>query len=95
MSDLVVRKADVLEIYATLYDVFDDNKAIRAELDKIYEMLNGLLPVDQEIKPISYRDCANAMLMMWMDNVVTDGEYNRIMDKLNAHEIERRANETD
>lgn len=38
-----------------------------------------------EIKPIEYRDCANAMLRMWMDNVVTDGEYNRIMDKLNAH----------
>lgn len=38
-----------------------------------------------EIKPIEYRDCANAMLVMWMDNVVTDGEYNRIMDKLNVH----------
>lgn len=38
-----------------------------------------------EIKPIGYRDCANAMLRMWMDKVITDGEYNRIMDKLNAH----------
>lgn len=38
-----------------------------------------------EIKPIEYRDCANAMLRMWMDNVVTDGEYNRIMAKLNAY----------
>ena len=37
-----------------------------------------------EIKPIDYQDCANAMLRMWMDKVVTDGEYNRIMDKLNA-----------
>jgi len=37
-----------------------------------------------EIKPIDYQDCANAMLRMWMDGVVTDGEYNRIMDKLNA-----------
>ena len=41
--------------------------------------------VQPEINPIEYRDCANAMLKMWMDNVVTDGEYNRIMDKLNAH----------
>ncbi len=32
---------------------------------------------------ISYKDCANAMLKMWIDNVVTDGEYNRIMDRLN------------
>lgn len=37
-----------------------------------------------EIKPVDYQDCANAMMRMWMDNVVTDGEYNRIMDKLNA-----------
>lgn len=44
------------------------------------------MPFDQpEIKPIEYRDCANAMLRMWIDNVVTDGEYNRIMDKLNAY----------
>lgn len=37
-----------------------------------------------EVRPIDYQDCSNAMLKMWMDNVVTDGEYNRIMDKLNA-----------
>ena len=35
-------------------------------------------------KTISYEDCANAMLMMWMENVLTDGEYSKIMDKLNA-----------
>ena len=35
---------------------------------------------------ITYKDCADAMLMMWMEDVVTDSEYNRIMDKLNeAH----------
>ena len=39
-----------------------------------------------DVKPISYEDCANAMLKMWMERVLTDGEYNRIMDKLNnAH----------
>ena len=38
----------------------------------------------REINPISYTDCANAMMMMWIDKVVTNGEYNRIMDKLNA-----------
>ena len=37
-------------------------------------------------KPIDYQDCAYAMLKMWMENILTDGEYNRIMDKLNeAH----------
>ena len=40
--------------------------------------------IEPEIKPIEYQDCANAMLRMWMDKVVSDGEYNRIMDKLNA-----------
>lgn len=32
---------------------------------------------------IGYRECANALLKMWIDNVVTDGEYYRIIDKLN------------
>lgn len=36
-----------------------------------------------EPQEIGYGQCANAMLKMWMDNVVTDGEYNRIMDRLN------------
>ena len=39
---------------------------------------------------IGYSECANSMLKMWIDNVLTDGEYNRIMDKLNAHWAERR-----
>lgn len=39
---------------------------------------------ESEIKPIGYRECSNAMLKMWMDNVLTNGEYYRIMNKLNA-----------
>lgn len=48
--------------------------------------IKALPPVQPkpEIKPIGYRECSDAMLKMWMDNVLTDGEYNRIMDKLNA-----------
>lgn len=49
------------------------------------EALEHLSSAQPEIKPIDYQDCSNAMLRMWMDNVVTDGEYNSIMDKLNAH----------
>lgn len=52
---------------------------------KVIEHLEQMPSAQPEIKPIEYLDCANAMLKMWMDNVVTDGEYNRIMDKLNAH----------
>lgn len=32
---------------------------------------------------IGYGECANALLKMWIDNVVTDGEYYRIINKLN------------
>ena len=42
-------------------------------------------PAQPEVKEIGYAECANAMLKMWIDNVLTDGEYNRIMDRLNAH----------
>lgn len=56
-------------------------RGIFAECEK---NLNELPSAQPEIKPIDYQDCANAMLRMWMDKVVTDGEYNRIMDKLNA-----------
>ena len=45
--------------------------------------------IEPEQHEIGYSDCANAMLKMWIDNVLTDGEYNRIMDKLNAHWTER------
>lgn len=46
--------------------------------------IKELPSAEPELKPISYMECANAMLKMWIDNVLTDGEYNRIMDKLNS-----------
>lgn len=64
--------------------------AIRTALRMLRKDLRKLPSVQPESKPISYTDCANAMLMMWMDHVLTDGEYNRIMDKLNAHEMKKR-----
>jgi len=75
MSDLISRQAaiDALSQYPF-------EKVVNCV--SIIEELPSAQP---ETKPIGYRDCANAMLKMWMDNVVTDGEYNRIMDKLNAH----------
>ena len=53
----------------------------------IVKAIEQLPPAQHEI---GYSECANAMLKMWIDNVLTDGEYNRIMDKLNAHWAERR-----
>ena len=63
----------------------EEATGMRNMRDRVVKVLNSLPTAQPEIKPIEYRDCANAMLKMWMDNVVTDGEYNRIMDKLNAH----------
>ena len=55
-------------------------------ISKHIQRLRALPPVQPktEIKPIGYRECSDAMLKMWMDNVLTDGEYYRIMDKLNT-----------
>ena len=61
-----------------------------AMIEWAVETLKKLPSAQPDVKPISYLDCSNAMLKMWMDNILTDGEYYRIMDKLNKHEIERR-----
>ena len=58
--------------------------------EKILKAIAELPSAQPEVKQISYTDCANAMLMMWMDKVLTDGEHNRIMDKLNEHEKKKR-----
>ena len=62
-----------------------DSEEIERVARKIKDAPVMVLPsAEPEIKPIDYQDCANAMLRMWMDEVITDGEYNRVMDKLNA-----------
>lgn len=45
-----VSKAEVLEVYADLYDVFDDNKMIQKELHKVYDKLNDLPSAQPERK---------------------------------------------
>ena len=80
MSDLISRQAAISHVDDVPYIKDHPNVGL---LWKAW--IESLPSAQPEIKPIGYRDCANAMLKMWMDNVVTDGEYNRIMDKLNAH----------
>ena len=72
--------ADEFELY--VQKEWENNEISNSDWIQFREWLR-----DQEtaVEPIEYRDCANAMLRMWMDGVVTDGEYNRIMDKLNAY----------
>ena len=48
------------------------------------------LALDHADDCVIYKDCADAMLKMWMDNVLTDGEYDKIIDKLNKAHIEGR-----
>lgn len=45
-------------------------------------MIKEIEPVP-EVKPYSYEYCVNAMLVMWMENILTDKEYYTIMEKLN------------
>ncbi len=42
MLNDAISKAEVLETYAELYDVFEDNKGIQKELHKVYDKLNAL-----------------------------------------------------
>ena len=46
-------------------------------------MLSNQPTIQPEPHEIGYDGCANALLKMWMDNVLTDGEYYRITGKLN------------
>ncbi len=84
MNDLISRQAAIetsLEFFVEfLGGAFYENS--QKELIARFQRLPSAQP---EVSPIDYQDCSNAMLKMWIDNVVTDGEYNRIMDKLNVH----------
>lgn len=79
MDDLISRQAVLsLPIYneKNLY-----GNIIREYVD--IEDVKQLPPIQPEPHEIGYDDCANALLKMWIDNVLTDGDYYRIADKLN------------
>lgn len=74
-------------------DLISREEAVRALGDAHFKNYGNAIMVIQslpsaqlEVKNILYPDCANALLMMWLDEVLTDDEYNRIMDKLNEYE---------
>ena len=85
MNDAINRKDTIGAILSIehIAELSDGDAVIR--VSAVNYVLRNLPSAQSEVRPIDYQDCSNAMLMMWMDNVVTDGEYNRIMDKLNAH----------
>lgn len=47
--------------------------------------------IDNE-KEIDYNDCVDALLKMWMDNVITEKEYDTIIFKLIRYESKKRSN---
>ena len=87
MSDELISKAEVLD---TLDDIIPFRRYYRGEFylllskNEVMRAIKNLREAESLIHPISYTDCANAMIKMWMENVVTDGEYSKIMDKLNT-----------
>ena len=82
MANKYIRRQDVIDLW-NKYHATISVDAI--EYDKQLRQLPAADVVPAEPQEIGYDQCANAMLKMWIDNVVTDGEYNRIMDKLNKH----------
>ena len=84
MGDLIDRQT-LLGQLRTIRSLINSDADAQHFIDVLVMFIEHLPSAQPEIKPIEYRDCANAMLRMWIDNVLTDGEYNRIMDKLNKY----------
>lgn len=84
MNDLISRQAAIDAVTmgalstATLYGRTDEGATALKEIVSAIKALPSAQP------EITYQTCSDALLKMWMDNVLTDSEYNRIMDKLNA-----------
>jgi len=53
------------------------------ETEDVLNEVDDAPTITPEPHEIGYYDCSNALLKMWMDNVLTDREYYRIADKLN------------
>ena len=78
MDDLISRQAaiDALTEYG-------NGRAVFISVGEAVIRIEQLPLIQPEPQEIGYDDCANALLKMWMDNVLTDGDYYRIADKLN------------
>lgn len=98
MQDLVGRQ-DAIEVLDEYFDRIGKlkrrglTKGERAISLDVVGAIRTLPSAQPEPHEIGYSECANSMLKMWIDNVLTDGEYSHIMDKLNAYWAERRVDE--
>ena len=71
-------------------DLESDTKGAYIAPHLARQMICELPSAQPEQYEIGYYECVNVMLKMWNNNVLTNGEYKHIMDKLNAHWAERR-----
>ena len=39
--------------------------------------------MNEQNTEIKYSDCADALLKLWIEDIITDGEYSNIMNRLN------------
>ena len=88
MSGTYIRKQDAIDaIHCNIKITKRENaETVCKTIESFIDGIKSIEPTDVvpiESQEIGYGQCANAMLKMWIDNVVTDGEYNRIMDRLN------------
>ena len=72
LVDRLVDKAEVLERYGELYEIFDDSREIQKEIDKIYDKINDLPYVDVECKVEPYRE---AIPIEWIDGYIKRRAY--------------------
>ena len=55
----------------------------RDDWKEVIQIVADAPTITPEPHEIGYDECANALLKMWMDGILTDWVYNRIADKLN------------
>lgn len=85
MTDLISRQDAMEAIRKNVSkSETEDSLCFNLGLGVAEKEVESLPSAEPQPKPISYIECANAMLKMWIDNVLTDGEYYRIMEKLNS-----------
>ncbi len=74
----------IREACEDLAPLFNDNgKVARLVTENFCKDIDEQPTIQPEPHEIGYYECDNALLKMWMDDVLTDGEYYRIADKLN------------
>ena len=84
MSDLISRQ-DAIDALTELREKIVASDGFRLGIYYSIKEIKELPFAQLDPQEIGYWECSNALLKMWIDNVLTDGEYYRIADKLNTY----------